>query len=78
MLGAHTGKEASGFGNEVITGDLKRRLFGREVSQTAQGTGGLGRGWVTHCRLGGRVGWGQGHEEDCSWQDAKIKTVLGG
>ena len=47
MLGVQAGKEASGFGNEVITGDLKWSRFGREMSQIAKGTGRLpGRGWV--------------------------------
>lgn len=52
MLGAQTGKEASGFGNEVVTGDLRRTSFGREMSQTAKGTGRMGRGWVKDC-----AGW---------------------
>ena len=47
MLGVQAGKEASGFGNEVVTGDLKWSRFGREMSQIAKGTGRLpGRGWV--------------------------------
>lgn len=32
MFGVYIGKEVSGFGNEVVTGDFKRRFFGREVS----------------------------------------------
>lgn len=47
MLGVQTGKEASGFGNEVVTGDLKWSRFGGEMSQIAKGTRRLpGRGWV--------------------------------
>ena len=47
MLGVQAGKEASGFGNEVVMGELKWSHFGREMSQTAKGTGRLpGRGWV--------------------------------
>lgn len=49
MPGAQTAKEANGFGNEVVMDDLKWRDFGREKSQTAKGTGRMGRGWVKYC-----------------------------
>lgn len=56
MLGVQTGKEASGFGNAVITGDLKQSCSGREMSQTAnaKGTGRVGQtpcGWERGARL---------------------------
>lgn len=58
MVGAKTGKGASGFGNEVVTGDLRQTSFGREMSQTAkvQGDG---------QRVGGRAQVRR--EGGCSW-----------
>lgn len=67
-LGAQTGKEASGFGNEVVMGDLRQTSFGRGMSQ---GPGRVGRGWIKDvCRLGDKkmdaAGVeGQGYEKDC-------------
>lgn len=43
MLGAQTRKEANGFGNEVVTGDLKWNGFGKEKSQRLPRVQG---GWV--------------------------------
>lgn len=75
MVGAKTGKGASGFGNEVVKGDLRQTSFGRELSQTAKVQGdGQRVGGTAQVRREGGCSWNvrTGAEKDrCLLEDEK-------